>query len=85
MKRTVILILMVFGFVLAASAQSSKPYKQDETRMTQEQRMVQQNAKRKDGGRSADVSKKVKRANKADKKARKQKAPKPPKKPKPKY
>lgn len=67
-----------------ASAQKNKGYKPDESKMTPEQRMVHQNSKYKDGGRNADVSKKVKRASKADKKARKKKSQKAPKRPKPK-
>jgi Ni/Co efflux regulator RcnB len=83
MKQLFITLLIMVCAVQFAAAQKNKGYKQDETKMTQEQRMVQSNAKRKDGGRHADVSKKVKRANKADKKARRQKSPKSPKKPKP--
>jgi hypothetical protein len=71
MKKLVITgLLLVFGFSYAAAQRGSidKP-------LTQEQRMVQSNAKHKNG-RNADVSKKVKRAKKQDRSARKQKAPK---------
>jgi len=70
MKKLVITILMlVFGF--SCTFAQKKRYKQDPTKMTQEQRMVQSNAKHKKGGRDADVAKKVQRAKKQDRSARK--------------
>ena len=77
MKKLLITgLLLVFGLSAAFAQQ------QDNSRLTQEQRMVQSNAKRKKG-KNADVSKKVKWAKKADRKARKLKAPKTRKKSKP--
>ena len=76
MKKLVFtFLLLVFGFTIA-SAQKKKGYQQDPAKMTQEQRMVQSNAKNKNGGKNGDVSKKVKRAKKQDRKARKMKQPK---------
>jgi hypothetical protein len=70
MKKLVGTVLfLVFGF-LYASAQHANVQKP----LTQEQRMVQSNAKHKNGGRNADVSKKVQRAKKQDRKARKTKS-----------
>lgn len=78
MKKLLITgLLLVFGLSAAFAQQ------QDNSKLTQEQRMVQDNAKRKKGGKDVDVSKKVKRAKKADRKARKLKAPKTRKKSKP--
>jgi hypothetical protein len=75
MKKVVFtVLLLVFGFSLASA--QKKGYKQDPAKMTQEQRMVQSNAKHKNGGKNADVSKKVKRAKKQDRAARKMKPPK---------
>jgi hypothetical protein len=70
MKKLVItLLFLAFGLSYAAAqhANVEKP-------LTQEQRMVQSNAKHKNGGRNADVSKKVQRAKKQDRKARKTKS-----------
>jgi len=75
MKKLFITILMCVLGLSYAFAQK-KSYKQDPAKMTQEQRMVQSNAKHKKGGRDADVSRKVQRAKKQDKKARKMKQPK---------
>jgi len=73
MKKLVITMLMlVFGFSYASA--QKKGYKQDPAKMTQEQRMVQSNAKHKNGGRNADVAKKVQRAKKQDRASRKMKS-----------
>ena len=63
-KLTFTVLLLVFGLTVASA--QKKGYQQDPAKMTQEQRMVQSNAKHKNGGKSADVSKKVKRAKKQD-------------------
>jgi hypothetical protein len=73
MKKLVITLLMLVLGVSYATAQKKKTYTQDPAKMTQEQRMIQSNAKHKNGGRDADVSKKVKRAKKQDKASRKMK------------
>ncbi len=73
-KLTFTVLLLVFGLIFASA--QKKGYQQDPAKMTQEQRMVQSNAKHKNGGRTADVSKKVKRAKKQDRAARKMKQPK---------
>ena len=75
MKKLVVTVLMLALGLSVAMAQK-KGYKQDPAKMTPEQRMVQSNAKHKNGGRDADVAKKVKRAEKQDRKARKMKQPK---------
>jgi hypothetical protein len=73
-KLVIVMLLLVLG--LSNAFAQKKGYKQDPAKMTQEQRMVQSNANHKNGGRNADVSKKVKRAKKQDRKARKMKQPK---------
>jgi Ni/Co efflux regulator RcnB len=83
MKKLVFtVLLLVFGLTFASA--QKKGYQQDPAKMTQEQRMVQSNAKHKNG-RSADVSKKVKRAKKQDRAARKMKPPKTKKRKSPKH
>lgn len=73
MKKLIItILLMVFGFSYASA--QKKGYKQDPSKMTQEQRLVQSNAKHKNGGRSADVAKKVQRAKRQDRASRKMKS-----------
>lgn len=67
-KLFITLILMIFG-ISYASAQNKKS-KNVEKPLTQEQRMVQSNAKHKNRG-NTDMAKKVQRAKKDDKKARK--------------
>jgi hypothetical protein len=67
---------VVLVFSLTCAFAQRKGYQQDPAKMTQEQRMVQSNAKHKNGGRDADVSKKVKRAKKQDRASRRMKAPK---------
>jgi len=69
-KLLLIVLVLIFGF-LNASAQRKTKIKVDKTKLTPEQRMVQSNAKRKNGGRDADIAKKVQRAKKQDRKARK--------------
>ncbi len=72
MKKLWVTVLLI-GFGLSyASAQRNV----DQTKLTQEQRLVQRNAKHKNGGRSADLSKRVQRARKQDRASRKIKAPK---------
>ncbi len=72
MKKLVItVLLLVFGISFAFA--QKKGYKQDPAKMTQEQRMVQSNAKHKKGSSNSDVSKKVKQAKKQDRSARKMK------------
>ena len=71
-KLVFTVLLMVFGFSYATA--QKKGYKQDPSKMTQEQRMVQSNSKHKNGGSNADVSKKVQRAKKQDRKSRKMKS-----------
>jgi hypothetical protein len=71
MKRLLITaLLFVFGISYAAAQHSGTIDKP----LTQEQRMVQSNAKHRNSGRSADVSKKVHRAKKQDRSARKMKS-----------
>jgi hypothetical protein len=67
-------LLLVIG--LSGAIAQKKGYQQDPAKMTPEQRMVQSNAKHKNGGRNANVSKKVKRAKKQDRAARRMKQPK---------
>ena len=75
MKKLIVTVLfLVFGLTVASA--QKKGYQQDPAKMTQEQRMVQSNAKHKKGGSNTDVSKKVKQAKKQDRKARKMKQPK---------
>jgi len=71
MKKLLITMLMLVFGLSYASAQSGAKL---EKPLTQEQRMVQSNAKHKNGGRNADVSKKVKRAKKQDRKSRRMKS-----------
>lgn len=70
MKKLVVTLLFLVLGLSFASAQHANVQKP----LTQEQRMVQSNAKHKNGGRNADVSKKVQRAKKQDRKARKTKS-----------
>jgi len=75
MKKLLITVLMlVFGLSYATAQKKSNQV--DKTKMTQEQRMVQSNSKKKKGGSNSDVSRKVKNAKKADRKSRKMKTPK---------
>jgi hypothetical protein len=76
MKKLIMTVLVLMFTITYTWAQKTKSYQQDPAKMTQEQRMVQSNAKKKNGGRNADVSKKVKRAKKQDRAARRMKAPK---------
>lgn len=72
-KLLVTVFMMVLGLLYAAAQSKGKVEKP----LTQEQRMVQSNAKKKNGGRDADMAKKVQRAKKQDRKARKSKSAKP--------
>lgn len=71
MKKLLITVLLLIFGLSYASAQRKTKVKVDKTKLTPEQRMVQSNAKRKNGGRDADIAKKVQRAKKQDHKARK--------------
>jgi len=65
MKKLLIsVLLLVFGFSYSSAQRVNKP-------LTQEQRMVQSNAKHKNGKSNTDLAKKVKQAKKQDRKARK--------------
>jgi len=72
MKKLLITTLLLVLGLSYASAQKGGVDKP----LTQEQRMVQSNAKKKKGGNNQDLSKKVKQAKKQDRAARKTKAPK---------
>ena len=74
MKKLLITVLMLMCGLSYATAQKKKGYKLDKTKMTPEQRLVQSNAGRKNGGRDADVSKKVQRAKKQDRSSRRMKS-----------
>lgn len=75
MKRLLIITIFLILGLSYASAQR-KSSKEERARLTPEQRMASDQAKRKGKGRSVDVSKKVSRAKKQDHKARKTKPPK---------
>jgi len=75
MKRLLIITtFLVLGVSYAYAQRNSS--KEERARLTPEQRMASDQAKRKGKGRSVDVSKKVSRAKKQDHKARKTKPPK---------
>jgi len=74
MKKLLITVLMLMFVLSYTEAQRKKGYKMDKTKMTPEQRLVQSNAKKKNGGRDADVSKKVQRAKKQDRSSRRMKS-----------
>lgn len=67
------MFLVAFGLSYATAQRKNTV---DQTKLTPEQRMVQRNAKHKNGGREADLAKKVQRAKKTDRAARKVKSPK---------
>jgi thioredoxin-related protein len=66
-KLLITVLLLIFGFSYASAQRVEKP-------LTQEQRMVQSNAKHKNGKNNTDLAKKVKQAKKQDRKARKKKS-----------
>lgn len=82
MKKLVITVLLLVVGLSVANAQKKSAYV-DPAKMTPEQRMIQSNSKKKNAGRNASVSKKVKRAKKQDRASRKMKQPKQNKKRKP--
>ena len=66
-KLLITVLLLVFGFSYSSAQRFEKT-------PTQEQRMVQSNAKHKNGKSNTDLAKKVKQAKKQDRKARKNKS-----------
>jgi hypothetical protein len=66
-KLLITVLLLVFGLSFSFAQRIEKP-------LTQEQRMVQSNAKHKNGKSNTDLAKKVKQAKKQDRKARKKKS-----------
>jgi len=65
-KLLITVLLLVFGFSYSSAQRVEKP-------LTQEQRMVQSNAKHKNGKSNTNLAKKVKQAKKQDRKSRKKK------------
>jgi len=75
MKKLLLIVFWLVASLTVANAQKKKSVDVDPAKMTPEQRMVQSNARKKNGGASASVSKKVKRARKQDRKSRRMKQP----------
>jgi hypothetical protein len=70
MKKLLLIGMLAVISVTHTYGQKKKYYKPDKSKMTQEQRMIESNTKKKDQGRSADMATKVQRAKKQDRSAR---------------
>ena len=79
-----IITFLVLVFSLSAAVAQRKLTKEERAKLTPEQRLNHDTARKKDGGRTAGMAKKVKREKKTDRKARKIKSHKGRRMPKPK-